>query len=94
MRVGYYIDPETGEPHLYKHDVAESEVEEILKSPGEDRSGRDGSRVAIGQTLSGRYLKVIYVPDEESESIFVVTAFDLDGKPLIAYRRRNRRRRS
>ena len=94
MRVRYYIDPETGEPHLYKHDVAESEVEEILKSPGEDRSGRDGSRVAIGQTLSGRYLKVIYVPDEESESIFVVTAFDLDGKPLIAYRRRNRRRRS
>ena len=94
MRVRYYIDPDTNEPHLYKHDVAESEVEEVLESPGEDRSGRDGSRVAIGQTLSGRYLKVIYVPDEEPECIFVVTAFDLDGKPLLAYRRRNRRRRS
>ncbi len=94
MRVRYYIDPDTNEPHLYKHDVSESEVEEVLESPGEDRSGRDGSRVAIGQTLSGRYLKVIYVPDEEPECIFVVTAFDLDGKPLLAYRRRNRRRRS
>jgi hypothetical protein len=94
MRIRYYIDPETGEPHIYKHDVTESEVEEVLKSPGEDRSGRDGSRVAIGQTLSGSYLRVIYVPDEEPDSIFVVTAFDLDGKPLLAYRRRHRRRRS
>ena len=57
MRVRYYIDPETGEPHLYKHDVAESEVEEILKSPGEDRSGRDGSRVAIGQRCRDAILK-------------------------------------
>jgi hypothetical protein len=28
----------------------------------EDRAGRDGSRIALGQTESGRYLRVIYVP--------------------------------
>ena len=37
------------------HDVSGEEVEEVLENPGEDRPGRDGSRVAIGQTASGRY---------------------------------------
>lgn len=93
MPIRYYIDPETGEPHIYKHDVDEDEVEDILYSPGEDRPGRGGSRVAIGQTRDGRYLRVIYVPDPQPGSLFVVTAYDLQGKPLAAYRRRQRKRR-
>ncbi len=43
MKVCYYIDPETVQPHIYKHDVAESEVEEVLAHPGEDRAGSGGS---------------------------------------------------
>lgn len=77
-------------PHIYKHDVGEQEVMEILSRPGEDRRGREGSRVAIGQTQTGRYLRVIYVV--EQSSIFLVTAYELKGKPLLAYRRRRRRR--
>ena len=92
MNVRYFIDPQTGLPHIYEHDVAEGEVEEVLAEPGEDRPGQDGSRVAIGQTLSGRYLRVIYVPDPEPDSVFVITAYELSGKPLLAYRRRQRRR--
>ncbi|MFO7553569.1 MAG: DUF4258 domain-containing protein [Desulfobacterales bacterium] len=64
--------------------MSESEVEEILTHPGEDRLGREGSRVAIGQTHNGRYLRVIYVPNPEPNSVFVITAYDLSGKPLIA----------
>ena len=60
MNIRYYMDPETDAPHLYKHGVSEEEVEEVLRRPGEDRPGIDDSRVAIGQALSGRYLKVIY----------------------------------
>ena len=40
----------------------------------------------------GRFLRVIYVPDPEPESIFVITAYELRGKPLTAYRRRQRRK--
>ena len=93
MDVRYFIDPETAEPHIHNHDVHETEVEEVLRSPGEDRPGREGSRIAIGQTRAGRYLRVIYVPDPDLESIFVITAYELQGKPLRAYRRRMRRRR-
>ena len=93
MNIRFYIDPETDEPHIYNHDVGEDEVEDILIRPGEDRPGREGSRVAIGQTRSGRYLRVIYVPDPEPGSVFVITAYDLRGKPLVAYRRRRRKRR-
>jgi len=48
MNIRYYVDPETGLPHIYKHGVDEDEVEEVLNAPGEDRPGREGSRVAIG----------------------------------------------
>ena len=62
MNIRFYVDPEKSLPHIYKHGVDESEVEDVLRSPGEDRPGREGSRVAIGQTQAGRYLRIIYVP--------------------------------
>jgi len=93
MNIRFYIDPETGRPHIRGHDVSESEVEAVLSRPGEDRPGRDGSRVAIGQTTRGRCLRVIYVPDSESNGAFVITAYELRGKPLLAYRRRRRRKK-
>jgi hypothetical protein len=48
--------------------------------------------VVIGKTRAGRYLRVIYVPDPEPGSVFVITAYELRGKPLFAYRRRLRRK--
>lgn len=90
--IRYYIDPETGLPHIYSHGVTEGEVEEVLARPGEDRQGYEGARVAIGQTETGRYLRIIYVPDLEPGSAFVITAYELRGKVLTAYRRRRRRR--
>ncbi len=92
MKARFYIDPQTGAPHIYNHRVGEDEVEDVLRNPGEDRPGREGSRVALGQTRSGRYLRVIYVPDPEPDSVFVITAYELQGKPLTAYRRRRRRK--
>ena len=92
MNIRYYVDPETGLPHICGHGVGEEEVEYVLQHSGEDRPGKEGSRVAIGQTAAGRYLRVIYVPDPNPESCFVITAYDVIGKPLIAYRRRRRRK--
>jgi hypothetical protein len=65
MQLRFYLDPDSGEPHIYRHRVAEDEAEDVLRRPVEDRIGRDGARVAIGQTRAGRYLRVIYVPDPE-----------------------------
>jgi hypothetical protein len=93
MEIRFHLDPETGEPHIYDHGVTEEEVWEVLRRPGEDRAGSEDSRVAIGQTAAGRYLKVIYVRDAVGDGVFVITAYDLIGKPLKAYRRRQRRRR-
>jgi hypothetical protein len=91
MKIRYYIDPETEQPHIYNHDVSEWEAEQVLQKPGEDRPGREGSRITIGKTTAGRYLKVIYVPDPLPNSVFVITAYTLTDKPLLAYRRRQRR---
>jgi hypothetical protein len=72
--------------------VSEDAVIDVLEDPFEDRAGREGSRVAIGQTAAGRYLRIIYVPDPEPDSIFVITAYELTGKPLTAFRRRRRKK--
>ena len=92
MNIRFYIDPDTDVPHIYRHGVTENEVEDVLRAPGEDRPGREGSRVALGQTGGGRHLRVVYIPDLEPDSGFVITAYELTGKPLVAYRRRRRRR--
>ncbi|HEX3127415.1 MAG TPA: DUF4258 domain-containing protein [Thermoanaerobaculia bacterium] len=92
MEIRFYVDPETREPHIYRHNVSEDEVEDVLRRPGEDRPGDDGARIAVGQTEAGRHLKVVYVPDPIPGSVFVITAYDLVGRPLAAYRRRRRRK--
>ena len=90
MTVRFYIDPETEEPHIHGHAVLEEEVADVLARPMEDRAGRDGSRVALGQTEAGRYLRVIYVPDPTPGSVFVITAYELGEKARKALRRRQK----
>jgi hypothetical protein len=90
LKIRYYVDLATGLPHIYNRQVEEDE--DVLAEPGEDRAGTQGSRVALGQTVAGRYLRVFYVADAEPGSVFVITAFDLAGKALAAYRRRGRKK--
>ncbi len=78
MGVRYFIDPETGSPHIYRHGVTEEDVEDVLRRPIEDRPGREGARVAVGRTETGRYLRIIY---------------PLGWRALRALRRRRRRRK-
>jgi hypothetical protein len=93
VEVRYYRDPDTELPHTYDHGVMEREVEEVLRGPGEDLPAARTSRMKLGQTVAGRYLQVIYVPDEEPDSVFVITAYDLNEKAKKAFRRRQRRKR-
>ena len=93
MDVRYYPDPDTELPHIYSHGVMEQEVEEVLRGPGEDLPAARNSRMKLGQTSAGRYLQVIYVPDEEPDSVFVITAYDLNEKAKRAFRRRQKRKR-
>jgi hypothetical protein len=93
MELRFHKDPETGLPHIFDHGVTEEEVRQVLARRGDDFRGRRNSRVRFGQTFAGRYLKVIYVPDQDRDGAFVITAYDLRGKALKAFRRRQRRRK-
>ena len=92
MRIRFYLDPETGEPHIYDHGVDEDEVHDVLQNPIEDRKAQNGAGAAVGQTRDGRYLRVIFKRDPEPNSFFVITAYDLQGKPLKALKRRRRKK--
>ena len=93
MELRFYLDAETGLPHMARHRVSEADVEHVLAFPLEDGGGAEGTRVAIGRTAAGRFLKVIYVPDPAPDSAFVITAFEPGPKALKALRRRLKRRR-
>jgi hypothetical protein len=92
MEVRYYLDPNTGDPHIYEHGVTEDEVEQVLRGSGEDLPARRGARMKLGQTATGRYLQVIYALDEDGQGVFVITAYELGSKAKKAFRRRQRRK--
>jgi hypothetical protein len=93
MEIRFHLDRETDLPHIYDHGVAEEEVIQVLSSRGDDFRGRGDSMIRFGQTEAGRYLKVIYVPDEYGDGMFVVTAYEMKNNERKAYRRRHRRKR-
>jgi len=92
MDFRYYIDPDSGDTHIYDHGVSELEVEQVMRGAGEDLAGQRGARMKLGQTAAGRFLQVIYVPDDGGESVFIITAYELRGKAKTAFRRRQRRK--
>jgi hypothetical protein len=90
MQIEFYVDPVTQQLHIYNHNVSEQEVFEVLIEGNPLRTkGRGNTRIAFGQTLEGRYLAVVYAP-KNNRTYFVITAYELDGKPLAAFRRRRR----
>lgn len=93
MELRLYHHPDTDLPHICNHGMTEQEVRDVLNYPLEDAKSDSDSRIAIGQTRAGRYLKAVYVPDKVGDGIFVITTYDLVGKPMTAFRRRMRRRR-
>ena len=93
MQITFYLDPATGQPHIYNHGVDESEVEDILESAEFEGYGREGTRHVLGQTGGGRYLRVVYNRDPLTGDAHVITAYPLQGKALRAFKRLRRRKR-
>ena len=79
MELRFYQDSETDLPNIYNLGVSEDETHQNLANPGEDHPAADNPRMVLGQTKSGRYL-VIYIPDPENDSTFVITAYELTNK--------------
>jgi hypothetical protein len=92
LELRFYIDPETGAPHFERHGITEREVRGVMARPMEDSPAREGARMAVGRAPSGRYARVIYVPDPQPDSAFVISAYELGPKAKHALRRRRRTR--
>jgi hypothetical protein len=97
MKVRFYRElwdhPITRYPAIYGNDVVEREAYAVLAHPGEDLPGVHGSRTALGQIKPfERYLRVVYVPEPDTNSAFVLTAMTLRGAVLRACRARQRSR--
>lgn len=91
MEIRFFRDPETGLAHCLDHGVEEREVAEVFSNAPLRVRGRGGAYLALGQTDSGRYLKVAYRIDADGAA-YVITAYDLRGKALAAFKRRRRRK--
>jgi hypothetical protein len=62
---------------------------EVLKGAAEVLPGYGGATIAYGQTMAGRYLRVVFAV--KPDCVLVITAMPLRGRQLRAHRRRCRR---
>jgi len=91
MEIEFYIDADTGEPHIARHGVEKWEAIDVLENAEVSYNGRGGTLVAVGQTRSGRCLRVIY-RRLGTEACRIITAYDLSANAKRALRRKRRRR--
>lgn len=93
VKIRFYRDPESGEPHVLRHGVSCAEAAFVVLHAVEDGRGERGTRLAVGQTGDGRWIMVVYSPDSDPDSVFVITAYPLRPKALKALRRRRKGKR-
>lgn len=90
MQARFYIDPATGAPHIYGHDVSEDEVIDVLEFRGKI------GRVAMApELLWGSRLRAgIYVSStfQTGHRTAYITAYNVTGKPLEAFNRRRKKK--
>jgi uncharacterized DUF497 family protein len=71
-------DPEGNVQHIAEHEITKAEVLEVLDHPESCETSRSSGRpVAIGTTSEGRTILVVY-EEIDDETVYPVTAFDLE----------------
>lgn len=78
---------------MLRHGVSCAEAIFVVLHAVEDGRGDRGTRLAVGQTEDGRWIKVAFSPDPDPDSVFVITAYPLRPKALKAIRRRRKNQR-
>ena len=90
MHIRFYRDPATGEPSTT---MMSQKMKSKMSSVAQVKTTWVGKGLVLPSVRHGlEVFRVIYVPDPEPDSIFVITAYELRGKPLTVYRRRQRRK--
>ena len=91
MKIRFYVDPEpmgrtsTATTSTSKKSPMYWPIRERIVLAERDHGSRSGGLGMGGACGSS-------IPDPEPVSAFVITAYELTGKPLIAYRRRRKRK--
>jgi len=83
LKLKFYIDTETNEPHIYKHEISEAEIVEFFQEIKYlERKRNDKSYEAFGRIHSNRFLHVVY-RKEAADVFFIITAYDIEDKELL-----------
>lgn len=72
--------------HIGDHGFTPQEIEALFTGKVLVRVTRDGRRIALGQTIGGRYLKVIH-EKKENGIIRVITAYNMKSAEKKYYKR-------
>jgi hypothetical protein len=85
LKVTFFVDPDTKEPHIYKHDVKGREIVDFFNHIKYfEIKRKDGSYVGYAKMPEKRYLKVVFRKINKEE-VFVVTAFDIEDRQMIHF---------
>ena len=79
------------ERHIASHGVDWSEIDEALEPPTVGDWVQNGALRVLGTTYEGRYLAILVSPDEGADTVFVITARDMDDDERRRFRTRGRK---
>ena len=74
--------------HIGRHQVDSDEAEEVFASWFHLLKSHSGRYIALGQTVSGRYLTCIFERCEAAGMVRIVTARDMNQAERRLYKRR------
>ena len=74
--------------HIARHQVIPIEVEEVFNSKYFLHKGKLGRYVALGKTVSGRYLFCVLDKTEKAGSIRIITARDMSNTERKLFKRK------
>lgn len=89
MKVRFYLDPDTRNPHIFKHRVSEEETFAFFTNKQYfEFQRKDQSFEAFGKTLDGRLLQFAFRKERDG-SIFIITGYDIEDKEMILFLEEN-----
>jgi uncharacterized DUF497 family protein len=88
MKVESFDWDDANVDHAGRHQVDPDEAEEVFESRYYPLKTWSGRYVALGRTMSGRYLACIFEKGAQPGVIRIVTARDMNHAERVLYRRK------
>ncbi len=90
MEITWFEWDDSNIEHIARHNISPDEIEDVaFEDKPWIRKGREGTRYMLGNTVTGKYLFIVYMLKGKGIAR-VITAMDMDEKTKKLYKKRGK----